>query len=185
MRCAIIAIVVAPLVAHADPELGAPLPSPTALPAMSVVSPLVVSAELSDVPVLPLAEGSVILGGISVRTYGGGAQLGMFGFYSLGTRMGFGDSVHMFDIELIAPGIGYRKRTWIVAAQLVPAIEWYADMMDREHLYTASIDVQACVQYNAFGFFPKNSAACVYVAPAIYRDGWFEGATFGVRWFPF
>jgi hypothetical protein len=77
----------------------------------------------------------------------------------------------------------------------VPRVEWfkavYSDEGQKNHavsgnafLLTASADVHACLEYN-FGDLPKNSGICAYAAPAIYRDGFFNGFTTGVRLFLF
>ena len=218
---AIAAFVAAPLVAHADPEdLGTPLPAPSALPAMARLSAYVMSLDYVDVPAMPtIVVGERVttpsratsFAGATLRSYVGGGAVGRFDFYSLGVALAYGlggdatksftangatytnGDVRMFSIELPSPGMGYRARTWLVSAQLVPSIQWFTESFvrdgmavdGRDHSYVLSADVQACLQYNFVGVFPKNSAACVYVAPVVYREGWFEGASVGVRWFPF
>lgn len=175
-------IVLAPLVAHAD-DLGTPLPEPTAYPAMAGISPYVMSADIDDVAKLPMTNTSAVLGGLGVRVYAGSGHAALFGFYSMGGSFGWGSGVHMFSIEVPSPGLGYRTRDWLFGAQLVPAIQWFTQGEVRDHDYTLATDFQLCRQYNIAGLFPKNSAACVYVAPSVYRDGWLGGASAGIRLF--
>jgi hypothetical protein len=216
MMRALAVVIVLARVAYADDGLGTALPEPSALPAMSWLTPYVMSLDILQLqmPRIDLGNGLAAptrtgdYGGFGVRNYVGGTRMGRFGFYSLGTRfeLGFGGahsafeannrmygngSSLMFSIELPSPGYGYRSLNWLVSAQLVPAIEWYQQdfkagiqqVSGRDHFYTIVTDLQVCRQYNMFGMFPKNSAACVYVAPAVVRDGWFHGTTFGVRLF--
>jgi hypothetical protein len=177
-----LALVLVPVVAHAD-DLGAPLPEPAAEPAMAGISPYVMSVDIDDVAKLPMTNTSAVLGGFGVRVYAGGAHPGLFGFYSMGGGFGFGSGVRMFSIEVPSPGLGYRTRDWLFGVQLVPAIQWFTQGAMRDHDYTLATDVQLCLQYNIAGVFPKNSAACVYVAPSVYRDGWLQGASAGIRLF--
>jgi hypothetical protein len=187
-----IAILLLSVTAHAGDDLGTPLPEPTAYPAMAGVSAYVMSLDVIDVGSLPVTNRSAVLGGLGLRVYGGGFGSGQFAFYSMGTNFAFdlageATDVKMFSVELPSPGIGYRTRNWLVDAQLVPAIQWFTqDIMmtsARDHDYALSADLQACLQYNIAGIFPRNSAACVYVAPALYRESWFSGGSFGVRLF--
>jgi len=214
-RLAALAIIAAPLVAHADPadDLGAPLPTPSAYPAMAGPSVLVMSVDAVDVPSLPpldLGNGvtsprrSEVFAGIGLRGYVGGEHMGRFAYYSIGGGFEGGvasgkalsagpmlTGAQLYSLELPSPGYGYRTQKWLVGAQLVPAIEWIgeqfkngdATMTGRDHFYTVSADFQACLQYTVLTGLGRNSAACVYVAPVIYRDGWFSGASFGVRIF--
>jgi hypothetical protein len=178
--------------AHAGDDLGTPLPEPTAYPAMGGLSAYVMSLDVIDVGSLPVTNRSAVLGGFGLRAYGGGVTMGQFAFYSMGTNIAFelaGDATRakMFSLELPSLGLGYRTRDWLVDAQLVPAIQWFTQDVgmtsERDHDYTLSADLQACLQYNIAGIFSKNSAACVYVAPALYRESWFSGASFGLRLF--
>jgi hypothetical protein len=215
-RLAVLAIVAAPLVAHADPpdDLGTPLPAPSAYPAMTGPSLIVMSIDAVDVPSLPpldLGHGltsprrSEVFGGVGFRSYVGGGHMGRFVYYSMGGGVEGGvasgkplsagapmlTGSQLYSLELPSPGYGYRTRKWLVGAQLVPAVEWIAEefkngetpMSGHDHFYTVSADFQACMQYTVFTGLGRNSAACVYVAPVIYRDGWFSGASFGVRIF--
>jgi hypothetical protein len=177
--------------AHAD-DLGIALQEPTALPAMSGINPYVLSLDMIDVPILPTTRRSATFAGFSDRAYVGGTSPGEFAFYSLGVNLayqvsGSADDAAMVSLELPSPGIGYRSQNWLVAAQLVPAIDWFsqgqAPMRDRDHDFALGLDAQVCLQWNLGGFFPKNSAGCVYVAPQIYREGFVSGGAFGVRLF--
>jgi hypothetical protein len=143
------------------------------------------------------------------RAYAAGIGPGWFGFYSMGARLAFatgGDidepfgtltdgSARMMSIELPSPGYGYRTRSFLVGAQLVPAIEWYSEdytdtsmtfnksVTGSDHFYTLEADVQVCYAYNMFGMWMKNSAVCAYAEPSIYRAGWGNGLEVGLRWF--
>jgi hypothetical protein len=140
----------------------------------------------------------------------GGLHPGWFGYYSVSAGLALqvaGDatrsfqtggqtftdgSTSAFSIAPLAPGMGYRTRELLFGAQVVPRIEWFTEsfhrdamtVSGRDHFYTLAADLQGCLQYNLFGFMAKNSAICAYVAPVIYRDGWFSGASIGVRWYP-
>jgi hypothetical protein len=88
-------------------------------------------------------------------------------------------------------GLGYRSRSWLASVELEPNLEWFSASYsgpvkaDGSSLELAvAVDVQVCWQYNVGGYFPKNSAACLYAAPVVYRDGFLTGAAFGVRVFP-
>ena len=181
-------LVLMPLAAHAEPaELGTPLPGPSAAPALAMLTPYVMSLDVIDtaVPAVGMSpRHDATLAGFSERSYVASTGSGTFGFYSLGVDLAFATGTRALSLELPSPGIGTRARTWLVSAQLVPAISWFVERGDRDHFYALSTDLQACLQYNFLGFFPKNSAACVYAAPAIYRDGWLSGVAFGLRWFP-
>ncbi len=179
-------------------------------PSLLVVS--VDAVDIPSLPPLDLGNGLVssrrseVFAGIGFRTYIGGGHMGRFGYYSLGGSFEAGiaggkpmsagepmlTGAQLATIELPSPGYGYRTQKWLVGAQLVPAIEWISEefhngeapISGRDHFYMMSADFQACTQYSAFGgVLGRSSAACVYVAPVIYRDGWFSGASFGVRLF--
>ena len=199
MKYAILLLLV-PALAHADPELGTPLPQPSAEPALAGVSPFVASADADYVPALPaidLGHGvtsprrSATLGGLSLATYAGSRHMGWFGTYSSTFSFGFGDTITMLGVTPLAAGIGYRHTGWLVGAQLGPRVEWYLaheqsagmSLSGRDHVYAVEADVQACVEYSIGRIFPRNSAACVYVAPMIYRQGWFQGGAIGLRLF--
>lgn len=235
MRCllgmVLAATIAAPAIAAADgvtgdpPDLGTPLPTQGAVPALSgfglgagwnvLAVPHVPSVDLGHGVSTPRRAGTFT--GFDMFEYVGlgGTAYGWFDFAMLrftidgavggsagddfmagGTRYTDGT---MLDIQFSvpAPGIGYRQRTWLVSAQLDPTL----DLFDGTFYDTAAttsatttpsgtklqlelaVDVQACMQYNAFGFMERNSAACVFVAPVVYRDGFMQGATVGLRVF--
>jgi hypothetical protein len=97
-----------------------------------------------------------------------------------------------FGFGLVSPGLEYHKTGFVFGAQLVPRFEWYkasfsngaTRITGNAFLLTASADIHACLEYN-FANSPKNSSLCLYAAPAIYRDGFFNGVSTGVRMFLF
>ncbi|HTR52016.1 MAG TPA: hypothetical protein VMJ10_14985 [Kofleriaceae bacterium] len=202
----IVALAGAPAVARADDGLGTPLPDAGALPALGGAT-YQFSLDLVDAHTLPpldlggvTAPGrSAAYAGATLASCGGGLGPGWFGYFCLagaGYGFGFGNadpvSTRYFSVTLPSPGYGYRTRALLAGMQLVPRIEWFSETVttstssanDRDHYYTLSADMQVCLQYNFLGLWPSNSAACLYAAPEVYRAGWLDGFTVGVRVYP-
>jgi hypothetical protein len=96
--------------------------------------------------------------------------------------------------RLPSPGLSWHKTGYVVGAQIVPELAWMSGQAHDEtgarlagntFVFMASLDLQACREYNLFGFSSKNSAVCLYAAPVIYAGDFFNGASFGVRSFMF
>jgi hypothetical protein len=155
--------------------------------------------------------GRATFAGFDVDEYIGGhrGRSGWFGFATLGVAMaaqvagtasdafasgGTGynaGDVRYYRFDLPAPGLGFRTRNWVASMQLAPDLELFAasyrgpmaTVSGDALVFALAADLQACRQYNLFGFSGRNSSACGYVAPVLFRDGGFGGAAFGVRVF--
>ena len=205
------------------PPLGTPLRSThSAEPAMTGMSLMVPSAGIFYVPSTPgihmngvtAPRRSELFGTIGIgNSLGGGLGLKLiysifgadFGLIPIaGSASGaFTDGAMSYTsgryfwigFGLPSVGLSWHRTGYVLAAQLVPRLEWFRAVFHDDvpthsgvsgdaFLFTVSADVLACLEYN-FGGLPKNSAVCAYVAPAIYRDDFFNGFTSGVRLFLF
>jgi len=149
-------------------------------------------------------QGAALLGFGMASHWGGG--LGVHPSLTvLGVDLGGGVTRHDFiasdqryrggvglwwDVQLPSPGVAWHRTGVLVEAQLVPQLLWantFADdaagdeLSGSRFLFVGSAQIQACLEYNLGGVMPRNGAACVYGAPVIYADGWFNGYSFGIR----
>jgi hypothetical protein len=121
--------------------------------------------------------------GVSTTPFSSGGQ----------TYAGYGVA-QWLGVRFPSVGFSWHKTGYILSAQLVPSLVWLfahyqsSDGMGGTNvssgtafLFTASADVQACREYNLTGSSRKNWAVCLYATPMIYADGFFNGASFGVR----
>jgi hypothetical protein len=114
--------------------------------------------------------------------------------FSNGGHLYSGQDSLWWGVRLPSPGLSWHKTGYVVGAQIVPELAWMIGRFQDEtgkqlagdtFAFMASLDVQACREYNLFGMSQKNSAVCLYAAPVIYSGDFFNGASFGVRSFMF